>query len=433
MSLSHPDSMRTTPPGLDSLSRAMQCTMDSTAMGGSPRGLVLFDKGCTGVDLLLEAGVEVTVVHDHPSDLESFARIGVKTMLLSDLLARKSTWDVSVLVSGFDRYLRVSSDHSRQRLYGWLAQHCTVSLISAPRRVLDSTLNLLGPYRLGEISDNFAFVSEISPSEVPSESPILVASDSWLFVGDTWHRDGDLHLVKRSGNSQDFEARSACFLTNDDRVIKTDLVNTDYFERSPILREALFLLKANKNTARQPGFPTLSGFSHGQAVVTSVREVVPGSTQQHGAALAESGLCTSLVELCRTYAQSGLFHNDLRPWNVLWDGDVARLIDFADTSTRDADTMGLPQVVALIGTLLYFRGFPIRADEAFSGDLVELLLGPDLDVHSLPASLFDGPWLSLASMNEHQARELAEHPLRFWEQICSQHGVSSVHERDADG
>jgi O-antigen chain-terminating methyltransferase len=33
----------------------------------------------------------------------------------------------------------------------------------------------------------------------------------------------------------------------------------------------------------------------------------------------------------------GFFHNDVRSWNVLWDGERARLIDFADTSRSDTD------------------------------------------------------------------------------------------------
>ncbi|HEX2074533.1 MAG TPA: methyltransferase domain-containing protein [Geodermatophilus sp.] len=44
-----------------------------------------------------------------------------------------------------------------------------------------------------------------------------------------------------------------------------------------------------------------------------------------------------LLESLRELHGEGLFHNDLRSWNVLWDGQRARLIDFADTAPVDTD------------------------------------------------------------------------------------------------
>ena len=401
-------------------------------MTSSPRGLVFFDKGSKEVELLMESGVEVTVVHHHTSDLNAMAQRGVRTMLLGDLLLMKDTWDMAVLASGFDRYLRTTSELGRRELYEWLGRHSTISLISAPRRALDSTLNLLGPYQLAEISDSFTFISEITSPVELSDSPLLVASDNWLLIGDTWYRGGDLHLLKHSLSNGDLDTRAFCYLTPDGQIIKIELVNTDYFERCQTLREALFLQMVNESTDLLPAFPQLLTLTHGRAVVTSARKAVSGECIEHGAALRQPKLCKSLVELASDYARSGLFHNDLRPWNVLWDGDVARFIDFADTSSRDSDTMGLPQIAALIGTLLYLQGFPIRANKAFSEDVTQLLFAPREDANHWPLTLFDGPWRSLSLMDERQLLTLANQPLLFWEQFASQHGVAFSRSGTAD-
>ena len=393
-------------------------------MTSSPRGLVFFDKGSNEIELLMESGVEVTVVHDHASDLQEMTQRGVRTMLLDELLVMKGTWDVAVLVAGFDRYLRTTSESGRRKLYEWLARRCTISLISAPRRALDSTLNLFGPYQLAEISDCFTFIGEITSPVALNDSPLLLASENWLCIGDTWHRSGDLRILKRSTSDGDLDTRAFCYLTSDGQIIKTELVNTDYFERCQTLSEALFLQRVNESTDLLPEFPQLLAFTHGCAVVTSARSAVSGDALEHGSALRQPKLCNSLVELARDYARAGLFHNDLRPWNVLWDGNITRFIDFADTSSRDRDTMGLPQIAALIGTILYLQGFPIRANEAFSDDVTQLLFGPREDDNHLPPSLFDGPWRSLALMDEPQLLTLADQPLLFWEQIAGQHGVS---------
>jgi O-antigen chain-terminating methyltransferase len=44
-----------------------------------------------------------------------------------------------------------------------------------------------------------------------------------------------------------------------------------------------------------------------------------------------------ILESLRELHGEGVFHNDVRSWNVLWDGTTARLIDYADTSRVDFD------------------------------------------------------------------------------------------------
>lgn len=44
-----------------------------------------------------------------------------------------------------------------------------------------------------------------------------------------------------------------------------------------------------------------------------------------------------LLQALQELHGEGVFHNDVRSWNVLWDGERARLIDFADASRIDFD------------------------------------------------------------------------------------------------
>ena len=60
--------------------------------------------------------------------------------------------------------------------------------------------------------------------------------------------------------------------------------------------------------------------------------------------------------ICLRYSRNGFFHNDLRPWNLLFDGSKIDLIDFADTSKRDNDLTGLHQIEGYIGTALVLMG-----------------------------------------------------------------------------
>ena len=59
-------------------------------------------------------------------------------------------------------------------------------------------------------------------------------------------------------------------------------------------------------------------------------------------------LIGSLVKASLALRNSNIFHNDFRPWNLIWDGGQFSFIDLEFASSKDMDIIGLPFDLCLI-------------------------------------------------------------------------------------
>jgi len=66
-------------------------------------------------------------------------------------------------------------------------------------------------------------------------------------------------------------------------------------------------------------------------------------------------ILNSFVSLTASLALSGIFPNDLRPWNLLWDGGACRLIDFSSSDFVDNDESGIPQFFSFLATVDFIK------------------------------------------------------------------------------
>ena len=86
--------------------------------------------------------------------------------------------------------------------------------------------------------------------------------------------------------------------------------------------------------------PRLIDYEVGGDAATVVYSRVQGDLLGSGDPLPVEQIDAVVQEILaslRELHEEGLFHNDVRSWNVLWDGTTARLIDYADTSGVDSD------------------------------------------------------------------------------------------------
>ncbi|SOD93753.1 phosphotransferase [Blastococcus haudaquaticus] len=86
--------------------------------------------------------------------------------------------------------------------------------------------------------------------------------------------------------------------------------------------------------------PRLIDYEVSGDVATVVYGRVAGDLLETGAPLPAEQIDAIVGEILAALRElhgEGLFHNDVRSWNILWDGTTARLIDYADTSSTDFD------------------------------------------------------------------------------------------------
>lgn len=75
------------------------------------------------------------------------------------------------------------------------------------------------------------------------------------------------------------------------------------------------------------------------------------------------------VRLCRKFSKARIYHNDLRPWNVLWNGKKCVFIDFENSERYDHDVSNYPQILFFFAMANYI----MRSDQSKIWDIEDII------------------------------------------------------------
>ena len=340
---------------------------------------------------LRDAGMEVTCCPDLQST-PSGEHSGVVVTSLDDLLSSSGHWDAIVAVDGFGRIYEVRSPLVRTRMIRDLRRLTDVFVVAPARRERAAPdLNDLGPYDLHDLFSLYPFLTELPRDPFSThDAPVILASSRVLGIGSEWVSSSNLTELSRTASGVSMSVRTFAWR---DTIVKVEAASEHYFERCQALTEALFLGSLDDATATRLDMPRVRLVQRGRAVSTVVRDRVPGSPLRPGEAARNPLLLAHVMAAITAMAAAGLFHNDLRPWNILWDGHSVRLIDWAEAGWFDSDIRGLPQVIALAGTLAAL----LTPEIPWSNGFVDATLAIVPEVLSQPGQtdLYDHAWLGL--------------------------------------
>ena len=370
--------------------------------GGALDVLILGDPSAVTCRALSDSGHRVACCPDLQHTADS-THLNVIAEEVEALLQGSGHWDLIIAVNGFQRLRQVRRPGEMDALIAWMAEHGAVTLMEAPRLVLAPDLHDLGPYEVRELLGSFALVNEVELSHFRAighhpasasrtERPIIAASNHLLLVGKEWVSVRELIPLGRNDHSTTVRT-----FQWGQQILKVDVSSAGYFERCEALREGLFLASAKEEHVKALALPAIIEVHQGRAVSTVVRESVSGDPLHPGACREQDPPIGLVLEAAAAMARVGLFHNDLRPWNLLWDGRRVMFIDYADTSTSDSDVQYLPQILALAGTVASLMTSDVPWGDAFLGATKDLAA----DVHVLTRwpleQLYETPWMTLPS------------------------------------
>jgi hypothetical protein len=259
---------------------------------------------------------------------------------------------IKILGTDFARFYSVNSDSRVDDFMSDVSENFGTVLLEVPRLRNRPELDYKESYATHKLLGAYRFVHELKFAN--HMAPVVFASNTFFVHDDNLRPAEDCRFFDTAGvDAQIGTVRT--WIDTTGNVFKSDLVSLDYFERSQVAQEAQFLNDVKENALESNLFPGVIHVSYGRAVVELVRSMVPGT------ALGQSDFGSAYLpkafhSACLEYVEAGLFHNDLRPWNLLNDKGRIRLVDFADTSGRDADLTGITQVEAYIGTALVLMG-----------------------------------------------------------------------------
>jgi hypothetical protein len=389
---------------LDAVSEAVREVVAGLPSQGAVTILVLGDPNALICSRLQDAGVEAQCC-----PLRQQPRLdGVHeqhTFILcddvNDLLVLESDrvpprhWDIVVAVAGWERFVETHRANSIDALVRWIRQHSTIAIFAGIRRQLAPTVNDLGPWILESSILEFPYLGEWRPktSSAPVyDAPLLVVSDHYLYSSLGLIPANDLRSVRPTHHDHAPAVRTLIYDAK--YIVKIGYGSSDYFDVNDVAAEADFLSRVDESTRADLGLPNLIASHTGRVVSQSIRNLIPGSASTPPGKSSQ-WIADSILRISQAYAARGLFHNDIRPWNLLWCDSHVTLIDFASTSRADQDASGLPQVLAMAGTVLACLGRSIPTTDRFADHVMELARAAGV-LDAFPSGrLFGDPWSAL--------------------------------------
>ena len=112
--------------------------------------------------------------------------------------------------------------------------------------------------------------------------------------------------------------------------------------------ESIFINKLSVLTKIRLRLPLKIQYFTGSYVSYSKRKYIEGVPLTEIKDIESTDLLLShFLDLTIKYSENHLFMNDLRPWNIIWDGKKCHFIDFEHSSELDDDNSKYPQIVYL--------------------------------------------------------------------------------------
>jgi len=237
------------------------------------------------------------------------------------------------------------------------------------------------------ISDLGMFKSHIRNSY----SPLVVFSKKYLFLGnEVLVNNKNAKIIYRSNNDY------YCLVVKlRKKIIKINLVQD--LEKAKLLNnEFVFLKKISFVTKIRLRLPLQIGYFSGSYVNLLTRKYIKGKVlTEIKEVKSTDSILLNFLDLCRRFARNHLFLNDLRPWNIVWDGKKCYFIDFESASEFDNDNSTYPQIVYFFAVAHFISN---KLDSSYwSPDKVIDFLNTRTSFRTEPEVYYSDMWFKLSN------------------------------------
>lgn len=176
-------------------------------------------------------------------------------------------------------------------------------------------------------------------------------------------------------------------------IIKTEIHPQNMADSSEIFLESKFLNSWPQESDFELGFPRIIKLEKGVFISQFERDSIPGRRLDEVISRSNADqILEKFLSLISKLAKSGVFPNDLRPWNILWDDRDCHLIDFSSTDYFDKDVLLGPQVISFLATADFIEsakfGYPTWRME----EIVEHLGEQEFVYSEFSELIFDFAW-----------------------------------------
>lgn len=242
---------------------------------------------------------------------------------------------------------------------------------------------------------NYDYLAELARIRINFsgvEYPIVYTSNILLFVNSKFYKSNCINTFKSS------ESAISRVYSVKDILYKVTISNGNSI--SPSLKEFEFLSNLELRNKVKLRTPIKIRLNKGLIFDTSKRKKITGINLHEIQNFHESlKILKEFIQLCRKFSKAKIYHNDIRPWNILWDGKKCVFIDFEFSSKYDQDTSNYPQILYFFAMANYIK----KLDQLKIWDIENIIQQNSNFFHSNEAhKLFYSSWekISTVSLSE---------------------------------
>jgi hypothetical protein len=243
-----------------------------------------------------------------------------------------------------------------------------------------------------DLSELWDFVSEIGTYKIHARNayaPLVLISDKYLFIGKKiLVSNKDIKIIYKSKNNY------YCIVVKYKKLIIKISLSQDKEKIKLMYNESIFINKLSVLTKIRLRLPLKIQYFTGSYVSYSKRKYIEGVPLTEIKDIESTDLLLShFLDLTIKYSENHLFMNDLRPWNIIWDGKKCHFIDFEYSSEFDDDNSRYPQIVYFFAVAHLISK---KLDSTFwSPDQVIDFLNTHTSFRSEPDKYYSDMWLGL--------------------------------------
>jgi hypothetical protein len=319
-------------------------TFSLAAMGHHVTAIEWEKENFEFLKLLHESHPEMEAINIHFLEVDELAQLSYEK------------YDLALVVGSLDHVYRCLNIDKQAEFSDFIRFNSRASIWEIPVFEQSAHWNWSLPKNMFDLFERFSYIKELSWLRSHSRGalrPILFISDELIFSSNQIKRFRQSDIFQKH-EYVDGNTLSRKTFKVEESIIKTEIHPPNMANNSDIFLESKFLTDCPTEILSKFSFPKILGIEKGVLVSQFERTLIPGKRLDEVLSAANARLILrKFLSLMSELAKHGVFPNDLRPWNILWDEDKCHLIDFSSTDYFDRDVHFVPQVVSFLATADY--------------------------------------------------------------------------------
>lgn len=270
--------------------------------------------------------------------------------------AKNPAFDLAISLGSLEHVYRCLNLTQQKNLIEYVANQSKVAVWSLPIYENGAHWNWALPDEPLSVFQNQEYLGEIgwyAQHSRGEKRPLILSSNTHVWNSDVFFELGDETRIDDHPFTDGLSRFRKRYKVKE-VLIKTEIHPLDSGNSSEIFNEMIFLSKNRKRIMERLPLPKVLSIKKGRWISQFSRQLIQGDRLDEVLNLTNrTEILASFIRLCGDLAKAGIFPNDLRPWNILWDGKKCSFIDFSNSSETDKDVAGVPQFICFLAITNY--------------------------------------------------------------------------------